>query len=205
MGSGMGNHEPVGWPENLFIKHASIFLPVFRYSRETEQEVKGIIGIFEQFKVPKGGRILDVPCGVGRHAIPFARRGYNVTGVDFSPVFISRARANARKQKVAKRTNFYVGDMRSLDEVLAEEKPFNAIANLWSSIGYYGKEEDLRLFTALKTLALPSCLLVVDNVNRDFLVLHPRDAGISNLGRYQLHDMPKLDLETSTIRNVWRF
>lgn len=99
----MGNREPAGWPENLFIKHARIFLPVFRYSRETEQEVKGIIGIFEQFKVPKGSRILDVPCGVGRHAIPLARRGYNVTGVDFSPLFISRAHANARKQKVAKR------------------------------------------------------------------------------------------------------
>ena len=31
-----------------------------------------------------GSRLLDVPCGHGRFALEFARRGCRVTGVDFS-------------------------------------------------------------------------------------------------------------------------
>ena len=38
-------------------------------------------------------RILDLPCGQGRHAIELARRGYEVTGVDLSPYLIGVAKA----------------------------------------------------------------------------------------------------------------
>ena len=32
--------------------------------------------------IPNGGRVLDLACGSGRHAIPLANSGYNVTAVD---------------------------------------------------------------------------------------------------------------------------
>jgi 2-polyprenyl-3-methyl-5-hydroxy-6-metoxy-1,4-benzoquinol methylase len=32
--------------------------------------------------VESGARLLDVPCGNGRHAIELASRGYNMTGLD---------------------------------------------------------------------------------------------------------------------------
>ncbi len=35
--------------------------------------------------VPKGGKVLDVACGHGRHMRWFAQRGHAVTGVDRSP------------------------------------------------------------------------------------------------------------------------
>ncbi|WP_237705115.1 methyltransferase domain-containing protein [Thermococcus zilligii] len=35
-----------------------------------------------EFRLPAGAKILDVGCGVGRHSIELARRGYRVTGVD---------------------------------------------------------------------------------------------------------------------------
>src|SRR2546428_336156 len=38
-------------------------------------------------------RILDLPCGQGRHAIELARRGYEVTGMDLSPYLIGVAKA----------------------------------------------------------------------------------------------------------------
>lgn len=38
------------------------------------------------------GRALDVACGEGRNAIWLARHGWEVTGVDFSPVALDRAR-----------------------------------------------------------------------------------------------------------------
>src|SRR5882757_6944469 len=40
----------------------------------------------------EGGRFLDAPCGNGRHALEFARRGYSMAGVDSSEEFIREAR-----------------------------------------------------------------------------------------------------------------
>src|SRR5471032_1719562 len=42
---------------------------------------------------PPGGKLLDVPCGGGRHAAALARRGFDVTGVDISPAFLDAARS----------------------------------------------------------------------------------------------------------------
>ena len=58
----------------------------------------------------KGSRILDVPCGAGRHAIEFARRGCRVSGIDLSPDLI----ADARKASEGLDADFRVADMREL-------------------------------------------------------------------------------------------
>jgi SAM-dependent methyltransferase len=44
----------------------------------------------------RGGRILDIGCGTGSHALYLARRGFAVWGVDSSPSMIARARAKPR-------------------------------------------------------------------------------------------------------------
>ncbi|MDR3177110.1 MAG: class I SAM-dependent methyltransferase [Desulfovibrio sp.] len=45
----------------------------------------------------KGARVLDIGCGAGRHALAFARRGAQVTGLDISPEMIACAGENAAK------------------------------------------------------------------------------------------------------------
>ena len=56
-----------------------------------------------------GGEILDVACGAGRHAIPLARAGYRVVGVDISADFLDRAK---RASDVA--IEWHQRDMRDL-------------------------------------------------------------------------------------------
>jgi cyclopropane fatty-acyl-phospholipid synthase-like methyltransferase len=46
-------------------------------------------------------RILDLPCGQGRHSIELARRGYEVTGVDLSPYLLDIARERGEAAAVA--------------------------------------------------------------------------------------------------------
>ena len=46
----------------------------------------------------KGSSVIDVCCGVGRHALELARLGYRVTGVDLSEAYIQVARQRAKKR-----------------------------------------------------------------------------------------------------------
>jgi SAM-dependent methyltransferase len=48
----------------------------------------------------RAGRALDVACGEGRNAIWLAEQGWDVTGVDFSPVAIDKARRLAEARGV---------------------------------------------------------------------------------------------------------
>lgn len=67
-----------------------------------------IIGLAGQVQ----GSILDAGCGTGENALFFAGRGHKVTGFDFVPEPIKRARAKAAERGLA--ANFLVLDARSL-------------------------------------------------------------------------------------------
>ena len=80
------------------------------------------------------GRALDLACGEGRNAIWLARRGWDVTGVDFSGVAIDKARQMAADAGVAAR--FVRAD-------LAEHVPEPASADLVALV-YLQVPEPLR-------------------------------------------------------------
>ena len=46
---------------------------------------KGTRAIIKLLKLNPEARVLDVPCGTGRYTVEFARRGFDVTGVDINP------------------------------------------------------------------------------------------------------------------------
>jgi len=60
-------------------------------------------------------KILDLGCGEGRECISLASDGWNVTGVDFTPLAIRRAKNAARDAHLQDRTTFYTGDVSRLD------------------------------------------------------------------------------------------
>lgn len=74
-------------------------------------------------------RILDVPCGAGRHALGLAGAGYEVTGLDLSDDAIARARAAAGDLPVT----FVRGDMRQLPAGAA----FDAAICFGNSLSYF--------------------------------------------------------------------
>ncbi len=54
----------------------------------------------EQQGDPPFGRALDIGCGTGDHAVNLARRGWDVTGVDYIPRALAAARAKATAASV---------------------------------------------------------------------------------------------------------
>ncbi len=68
-------------------------------SREaSSSEVDGIERLAD---LSPPARILDVGCGNGRHALEFARRGYEVTGIDVAAAYLGDARAAASKEMLS--------------------------------------------------------------------------------------------------------
>jgi SAM-dependent methyltransferase len=60
-----------------------------------------------------GGRLLDVGCGQGRHAIAAAKLGFKVTAIDYEPLALKRARRRA-EDKAAGGIIFKTADVLSL-------------------------------------------------------------------------------------------
>jgi SAM-dependent methyltransferase len=62
------------------------------FTRNTVFEVEFLL---EELKLLKGNAILDMGCGIGRHAVELAKHGFQVTGVDLSQAMLARARIAA--------------------------------------------------------------------------------------------------------------
>ncbi len=57
-------------------------------------------------------RVLDLACGLGTHAVYWARQGHKVTGVDLSQTFVDKARQLADREGVD--LELHVQDIRTL-------------------------------------------------------------------------------------------
>ena len=62
------------------------------------------------------GRVLDVGCGSGEHALLATERGFEATGIDAAPTAIKRARTKATQRRMDVR--FILGDVLDLPGVL---------------------------------------------------------------------------------------
>jgi len=81
--------------------------------KEYRRESDVIERILTKFCTRRPASILDIGCGTGSHAIALSKRGFNVTGIDFSPRMIEKAKKNAAAQK--NRARFVVQDMRKIE------------------------------------------------------------------------------------------
>ncbi|HSV48177.1 MAG TPA: class I SAM-dependent methyltransferase [Ramlibacter sp.] len=112
-----------------------------------------------------GARILDVPCGHGRHAVELAGRGYAVTGTDINGFFLEQAGATAAGQGVT--LSLQQGDMRAL----AFDAEFDVVLNLFSSIGYFEDDaDDQKVFDGIARALVPGGQFFIDFLNREALL-----------------------------------
>jgi len=78
--------------------------------------------------VPRGGRVLEVGCGPGRHALGAATLGYQVVGIDIVPQIVEQAQFNGRMVAPECNAVFRLCDMFDL-QALAPEGTFQAITH----------------------------------------------------------------------------
>jgi|JFJP01.1.fsa_nt_gi 2-polyprenyl-3-methyl-5-hydroxy-6-metoxy-1,4-benzoquinol methylase len=75
-------------------------------------------------KIPKGGKILEIGCGIGNISRQLGHYGYNVTGIDSDPLSIVYATLKNTKSNVQfinKSAEDYAGNENSFDAIICSE------------------------------------------------------------------------------------
>jgi ubiquinone/menaquinone biosynthesis C-methylase UbiE len=134
----------------------------------TPQRTKKEVNFIERaLKLRPGMKILDLACGWGRHAIEFAKRGYKVVGQDINSLFLKEGMKEAKKIKAE--IHWVKSDMREIPF----ENEFDVVLNLFTSFGYFTKEEShQKVFFEIARALKPKGYFFLDVVNRE-KILHP--------------------------------
>ncbi|UCB43739.1 MAG: class I SAM-dependent methyltransferase [Dehalococcoidales bacterium] len=135
----------------------------------TPAEVDDIISLLD---IRPGMRVLDLGCGVGRHSLELARRGFHVTGVDRTGKYLEQARENARAEGLE--IEFVQEDMR----VFSRQDAFDAVINMFTSFSYFeDPEEDRQVVVNVHRSLKTGGIFVLETSSKEVLarVFRERD------------------------------
>jgi SAM-dependent methyltransferase len=123
----------------------------------TPEQTRAQADVLEHLLQPAlNARILDVPCGNGRHAVELAQRGYSLTGVDLSEEFIAEARGATTLP-----IRWVQGDMCDLRSSV-EPNQFHGAYCCGNSFGYLDSANARRFLTAIAGTLAPGGRFVID-------------------------------------------
>lgn len=100
--------------------------------KDYEAECDLIERVLRTYGEGKFGSILDLGCGTGNHALPLARRGFDVSGVDRSNFMLEQARSKAIAMGRPPPDHFHHGDIRNVE--LGQQ--FDAALLMFAVLGY---------------------------------------------------------------------
>jgi len=148
----------VPWYREYFTERYWRFAERLEYSGErTEREVSYLLGLLE--KAP-GRRVADLGCGLGRHAVPLAEAGFEVTGIDVSAWAIEEAKRRSARAGVQVRWE--------VCDLLTEERwPLGEVdaAVCVQAFGWGSDAHQLRFLRKARRHLVPEGLLVLDVTN----------------------------------------
>lgn len=125
--------------------------------------------LIRQLRIKKNARVLDIACGQGRHAIPLARQGMNVTGIDTSASLLRAAKERALQSGV--KVSFLKRDMR----VYRANSKYDFIFVLGNSFGYFSDKDNMKVLSNIADSLKTGGWLVLDLPNTPGMISHPTD------------------------------
>ena len=137
------------------------YLQTYMPSVDPDRTRAEALGAASLAEVEPGAEILDCPTGFGRHALVLADEGYRVTGLDRSPALLAEAE---RRRGDAEWPRLVRGDYRELP---FEDASFDAVLNLFSSLGYLGRDGDVGVLREFRRVLRRERSLIVESAHRD--------------------------------------
>ena len=119
----------LAWYEHSF---GEDYLIVYKH-RDMQGAALEVSGMLSKLALQPSAEVLDLCCGMGRHALTIAEHGFAVTGLDLSDVLLQQALAF----DVAQNVRWLNGDMRELPFA---DRSFDAVVNFFTSFGYFSDD-----------------------------------------------------------------
>lgn len=142
----------------------SPYYPQLYKDRDEKEATAFIDNLLSILRPPAQARMLDLACGRGRHSLILAEKGFDVTGVDLSPLSIAYARQFEKDN-----LRFYQHDMR---QTLCTQC-FDDVFNFFTSFGYFRTEREHH--NTLRTISLSlkkGGVFVLDYLNTPYAEKH---------------------------------
>jgi len=144
--------EPA-WARDFF---TGLFVDLWLQVPTATQTAAEVDFLEKVLRLHAGSRILDVPCGGGRHALELAARGYEATGLDLSPEFLAAARTSSAQRGLP--VTWLSGSMLNIPV----DQPFDAAFCLGNSLGGLDDAETALFFENVFRALGPGGRFVVD-------------------------------------------
>ena len=194
--SDRSSHE--WWASYFDAQYLLEYEPLFSLERDRREVAR----LLDLLGLPAGSRILDCPCGQGRHAHLLAEAGFDVDGVDYSRDLL----AIAKRRGTGPTLRYRRADMRRLPERWTGR--FDAVVNLFTSFGFFADPaDDARVIAEFARVLAPGGALVWHGGSRDGVMARflGRDWWTTEDGTLIAHERRFDPLGGQLhIRSVWR-
>nr|ADQ54414.1 methyltransferase type 11 [uncultured marine crenarchaeote E37-7F] len=194
------------WEQEFFIKKGKYFLEYMNLRwAYAEAMVDEIVKVLAEHDV-QTGKILDLCCGNGRLSIWLAKKGFEAVGIDLSPLFIEDAVRKANEFGVESQVKFLVGDIQKVDEIVVSEKPFDAVINFWTSIGYADEKSDEEIFNKTRRITRKNGILLIGQcMHREFLPLQFNPRIYTEYEDTVLLEEREFNQISSRLKSTWKY
>jgi ubiquinone/menaquinone biosynthesis C-methylase UbiE len=116
------------------------------------------IAFWRTLALKSGGPVLELGCGTGRLAVPLARAGLEVVGVDRSESMLARARRRVARAKLEHRIRLIRGDIRHLPFGGRRQADFPLVIAPYGVLQSLLRESDLATTLAsVRRVLKPGC------------------------------------------------
>lgn len=149
-------HRKQNWYKSFFNEdYFKFWSPTF----STQRSKKETDFIIRQLKLKKGEKILDAPCGQGRHARELSKKGFKIVGIDYSEFLLNEAKKYC--DDLTKKPEFLLQDIRKIDFT----NKFKAILNLFTSFGYFSDKDNEKIIENFSKALMDGGCLFLDLLN----------------------------------------
>ncbi len=141
----------------------------FRLHRELFPEARSrgeVAAILGFLGLPVGSRVLDAPCGWGRHAIPLLEAGLQPVGADLSVALLRRARDLCADAGAC--PPLAAADLAALPFA---DGAFDAVVDVCTSVGIFDDDaREVAALAELRRVTRPGGQLLLESAHRDDIV-----------------------------------
>lgn len=192
-------NDQAGATAKLEATFSGLLLDVLRETKTQDQTKREADYIEMLLDLTPPAALLDVPCGSGRIALEFAKRGYQVTGVDIAQPSLEHARRTAEERQLSARFTAEYRDMRDLPW----DATFQAAYCMWESFGYFDDAGNLAFLRAVAHALKPGGGLILDTHIAETMLPRLSSRDWDRVGEMLVLEERQYDHEAAAVTRHW--